>query len=110
MNFVAGALLLFMDEEDAFWCLAVIVEDLLPGYFSVALLEPQVGTTHTHAAQEPCLQQNSIGRLLLILMLLPIRLLVCALDSNPSCTDYYLKSLRAFLDRWTSWYLNTLWR
>ena len=42
MNFVAGCLLLFMDEEDAFWSLAVIVEDLLPGYFSLQMLAPQV--------------------------------------------------------------------
>jgi hypothetical protein len=41
MNFVAGCLLLFMDEEDAFWSLACIIEDLLPGYFSMAMVEPQ---------------------------------------------------------------------
>jgi hypothetical protein len=43
MNFVAGCLLLFMDEEDAFWSLACVIEDLLPGYFSTAMVEPQVG-------------------------------------------------------------------
>lgn len=42
MNFIAGCLLLFMAEEDAFWCLAVIVEELLPGYFSLAMVAPQV--------------------------------------------------------------------
>ena len=42
MNFIAGCLLLFMDEEDTFWCLAIIVEELLPGYFSMAMVEPQV--------------------------------------------------------------------
>ena len=42
MNFIAGALLLFMDEEDAFWCLAIISEDLLPGYFSLIMVAPQV--------------------------------------------------------------------
>ena len=42
MNFVAGCLLLFMDEEAAFWSLACIVEDLLPGYYSTAMVEPQV--------------------------------------------------------------------
>jgi hypothetical protein len=41
MNFVAGCLLLFLDEEDAFWALARIIEDLLPGYFSTAMVEPQ---------------------------------------------------------------------
>lgn len=42
MNFIAGCLLLFMDEEDTFWCLAIIVEELLPGYYSMAMVEPQV--------------------------------------------------------------------
>ena len=42
MNFVAGCLLLFMDEEDAFWCLTTIIEDLLPGYFSTTMVAPQV--------------------------------------------------------------------
>lgn len=42
MNFIAGVLLLFMDEEDVFWCLSAIVEDQLPGYFSVAMVAPQV--------------------------------------------------------------------
>ncbi len=42
MNFVAGAMLLFMGEEDAFWCLCAIVEDLLPGYFALDLIAPQV--------------------------------------------------------------------
>ncbi len=41
MNFIAGCLLLFMGEEDAFWCLATIVEDLLPGYFSFSMIAPQ---------------------------------------------------------------------
>ena len=35
MNLLAGVALVVMgDEEDAFWCLASMVEDLLPGYFS----------------------------------------------------------------------------
>ena len=42
MNFVAGTMLLFMDEEDAFWALAAVVEDLLPGYFAMDLIAPQV--------------------------------------------------------------------
>lgn len=33
---------MFMDEEDAFWCLATIVEDLLPGHYSVAMIAPVV--------------------------------------------------------------------
>eukprot|EP00873_Tetraselmis_striata_P005860 jgi/Tetstr1/426124/TSEL_016452.t1 len=42
MNFVAGTLLLFMDEEDAFWCLTSIIENLMPGYYSLAMMAPQV--------------------------------------------------------------------
>ena len=42
MNFIAGALLLFMGEEDCFWALTVLVEDLLPGYFAIDLVAAQV--------------------------------------------------------------------
>jgi hypothetical protein len=42
MNFIAGALLLFMGEEDTFWALTVVVEDLLPGYFAIDLVAAQV--------------------------------------------------------------------
>jgi hypothetical protein len=48
MNFIAGCLLLFMDEEDAFWALASVVEDLLPGYFSLAMVAPQVTYQPAH--------------------------------------------------------------
>ncbi len=34
MNFICAFLLLFMDEESAFWLLATIVEDMLPDYFT----------------------------------------------------------------------------
>ncbi|KAH9256459.1 hypothetical protein BASA81_005373 [Batrachochytrium salamandrivorans] len=34
MNFLVGTLLLHMTEEEAFWVLASIVEDLVPGYFA----------------------------------------------------------------------------
>ncbi|KAK9868611.1 hypothetical protein WJX84_001924 [Apatococcus fuscideae] len=55
MNFVAGFLLLFMNEEDAFWCLAAIVEDLLPGYFSHAMVAPQVDQlVLKHLAEDHC--------------------------------------------------------
>jgi hypothetical protein len=30
MNFVTALLLLFMEEEEAFWMLAAIVEDIMP--------------------------------------------------------------------------------
>ena len=34
MNFLVAMLLLHMDEEDAFWVLAAIVEDLVPGHYT----------------------------------------------------------------------------
>ena len=42
MNFIAGVMLLFMEEEDAFWALTAVVEDVLPGYFALDLIMPQV--------------------------------------------------------------------
>lgn len=42
MNFIAGVLLLFMGEEDAYYCLQAVVEDILPGYFSQAMVATQV--------------------------------------------------------------------
>lgn len=58
MNFIAGVLLLFMGEQDVFWCLAAVVEDKLPGYFSVAMVAPQVdqlALNHLVAEQLPTL-------------------------------------------------------
>eukprot|EP00004_Rigifila_ramosa_P008796 TRINITY_DN2015_c1_g1_i1.p1 TRINITY_DN2015_c1_g1~~TRINITY_DN2015_c1_g1_i1.p1 ORF type:complete len:382 (-),score=58.68 TRINITY_DN2015_c1_g1_i1:27-1172(-) len=37
MNFLVALLLLFLEEEQAFWMLSVIVEDILPGYYSKSL-------------------------------------------------------------------------
>jgi hypothetical protein len=35
MNFIVGRLLRFMDEEEAFWTLAMIIETILPlDYYS----------------------------------------------------------------------------
>ena len=38
MNFVAAVLLTHMSEEAAFWALAAVVEDLVPGYYSASLV------------------------------------------------------------------------
>ena len=38
MNFVVAILLLIMAEEDAFWLLASIVEDVLPGFYHPSLI------------------------------------------------------------------------
>ncbi len=40
MGFIAGFLLLFMDEEQSFWTLCTIVEDLLVGYFTKNMTGP----------------------------------------------------------------------
>lgn len=42
MNFIAGCLLLFMNEEDAFYCLCTIVGEILAGYYSVNMTATQV--------------------------------------------------------------------
>ena len=40
---IAASLLLFMEEEDAFWMLCCIIEDLLPAsYYSSTLIGVQV--------------------------------------------------------------------
>jgi hypothetical protein len=43
MNFVAGCLLMFMDEEEAFYCLGVLVGELLAGYYDPEMVSAQVG-------------------------------------------------------------------
>lgn len=37
MNFLVAVLLLVVDEETAFWCLAAIVERCMPGHFSTSM-------------------------------------------------------------------------
>uniref|UniRef100_A0A7S3G279 Uncharacterized protein n=1 Tax=Palpitomonas bilix TaxID=652834 RepID=A0A7S3G279_9EUKA len=37
MNYLAALLLLYMDEEDAFWTLCTVVEDTLPGYYDTSM-------------------------------------------------------------------------
>ena len=42
MGVIVGCLLLFMEEEDAFWMVSAIIEDLLPAsYYSTTLLGVQ---------------------------------------------------------------------
>ena len=38
MNFLCAFLLVFMEEENAFWSLCCIVEQLLPDYFTYDVL------------------------------------------------------------------------
>jgi hypothetical protein len=42
MNFVVAVLMMFLSEEDAFYCLAVLVEDILAGYYSPDMVATQV--------------------------------------------------------------------
>ena len=42
MNRLVAIALLFLNEEEAFWCLVAIVDNLLPGYFTTTMLEAQV--------------------------------------------------------------------
>ena len=49
LNFLAASFMLFFSEEEAFLCLCVVVEDLLPGYFDPLMVAPQVdGLVFTH--------------------------------------------------------------
>ena len=41
-NFIAAAFMLIFDEEEAFWCLCFVLEDLLPGYFDSKMVAAQV--------------------------------------------------------------------
>ena len=42
MNFLGAVLLVFLSEEDAFWALSRIVDDLFEGYYSDPMEEAQV--------------------------------------------------------------------
>lgn len=42
MNRLVAVALLFLNEEDAFWCVTAVVDYLLPGYFSINMAEAQV--------------------------------------------------------------------
>jgi Ca2+-binding EF-hand superfamily protein len=44
MNFIGGLLLLFLDEEDAFWVLCYIVENLFPNNYTAELVGMQIDT------------------------------------------------------------------
>jgi hypothetical protein len=48
MNFVVAILLLIMAEEDAFWLLASIVEDVLPGFYHPSLIGVNTDTNVLH--------------------------------------------------------------
>jgi hypothetical protein len=48
MNMVAAVCLLYLDEEDAFWCLVYIIEHLLPSnYYSAALIPAIADQVHS---------------------------------------------------------------
>jgi hypothetical protein len=64
MNFIAGMLLLFMDEEPAFWLLTTVVEDLLPGYYNRWLLGSKADVMQFKArAYTLCLAVNLTRKL-----------------------------------------------
>ncbi len=49
MNFICGILLLHMECDDVFWCLAAVVEDILPKNWSVNPC-PSTFRSHLRAA------------------------------------------------------------
>ena len=60
---IAASLLLFMEEEDAFWMMCTIIEDLLPAsYFSTTLIGVQVCYTHRSLVQPSPTSLDLSGR------------------------------------------------
>jgi len=58
MNFLAAVLLLIVDEEYSFWCLAAVVERLMPGHFSCCMemaLVDQGVLSHFLRVEDPIL-------------------------------------------------------
>lgn len=52
LGIIAASLLLFMEEENAFWIMVTIVEDLLPAsYYSSTLLGKPSYFTHFYHSQ-----------------------------------------------------------
>jgi hypothetical protein len=64
MNFLAAFLLLAgVAEEDAFWCLVVLVEDVVPGYFCEGMLAAKVCVCVSAAAfPKLCIVGSPPGR------------------------------------------------
>lgn len=54
MNIITAALLIYMSEEQAFWCLSHICEELLPGYYSKTMF----GTLLDQKAFEELVQKH----------------------------------------------------
>jgi len=53
MNLLAAALILVLEEEDAFWCFVNIVENMLPpNYFTSNLLVSQADQRCVHRAHK----------------------------------------------------------
>ena len=42
MNIIGAVFLLYMSEEEAFWLLVTVCEDMLPEYYTKALLGSQI--------------------------------------------------------------------
>jgi hypothetical protein len=66
MNFLAGTLLIFMEEEPAFWMLVYIVEELLSNYFIPcnSFFPPNSSQTNSYIAMSGLLADTQLFELL----------------------------------------------
>ncbi|PRP86455.1 hypothetical protein PROFUN_05374 [Planoprotostelium fungivorum] len=107
MNFIAAFALLFLDEEDAFWLLATIVEDLCAGIWSRTMMNIQVDAlVLAELTKEKLPELNKhFEKIHMSLLLLVTKWFMCVFvgilptESTLRVWDFFLAQGSAFLFR-----------